>query len=85
MTITGEYSATVECGSKSSSIAFGAFAGKSKPHVRYDISIFLGEQGGSVLRMISTTSGMAAGLIGMNRERKLFAQWRSMLNAALPH
>ena len=82
---TGEYSSTVERGSKAGTIWLGAFVGKKNQHVRYDLAVFQGEGGGAVVRLVSTTSGAAAGVIGMSRANDLFAEWSNALSAALPH
>lgn len=85
VTQTGEFTATVERGSKTATILFGALAGKSKQHLRYDVSFFTAPQGGTMVHLVSTTSGAAAGVVGMNRERAAFALWQGTINAALPH
>jgi len=82
---TGEYAAVVERGSRSATVWLGAFAGKGKQHVRYEVSVFASPEGGSIVRMVSTTSGAAAGIVGMSRERTLYQEWHGVLYAALPH
>jgi hypothetical protein len=82
---TSEYAAVVERGSKSATVWLGALAGKGKQHVRYEVSVFASPEGGSIVRMVSTTSGVAAGIVGMSRERKLYQEWHGVLYAALPH
>ena len=82
---TSEFAAVVEKGSKSATIWAGAFAGKKNQHIRYEVSVFASPEGGSIVRMVSTTSGAAAGIVGMARERKLYQEWHGVLFAALPH
>jgi len=85
ITPTSDFSATVERGSKSATVLAGAFSGKKNQHVRYEVSVMAGPESGAVVRMVSTTTGAAAGLIGVARARKLYREWHQQLFAALPH
>lgn len=82
---TSDFAATIERGSPAMTFLFGALAGKSRQHLKYDVSVFTAPQGGSVVRISSATSGVMAGAVGMARARKAYGVWRDQVVAALPH
>lgn len=84
VTPTSDYSATIERGSAAMTALFGAFAGKSRQHLKYDVQVFAGAEGGSVVRVGRANSGAMAGAVGVSRARSAFEEWRERLIAALP-
>ncbi len=85
VTPTSEYSATIERGSAAMTALFGAFAGKGRQHLKYDVQVFAGPDGtGTVVRIGRANSGAMAGAVGVSRARAAYAQWHEQLVRVLP-
>ena len=76
------FNGLAERGSKGATIAFGALAGGDSQHLRVRFSFAADPYGNTAITLASDTTGAAAGLIGVNRANKAYAELFGIVRTA---